>query len=179
MILKQISLRKKGTFDPNRTPAALPDRNLQLGVEWRLNIVGGMLLKGNMITNALVGEHSAFLTVFNQIERLLPRLSRLEEVKMLAELVEGSLLEHASKEESLASVALEHVPKDREVVASLHQDHHEIDHLLALIKSADGVATGRQFLKAALESSCKHFQWDEKLLFPLIEKTLKRGTASA
>jgi iron-sulfur cluster repair protein YtfE (RIC family) len=130
----------------------------------------------NTITNALVGEHSAFLTVFNQIERLLPRLNRLDEVKMLAELVEGSLLEHASKEDNLVSVKLEHLPEDRGVVGSLHQDHHEIDHLLALIKSADGVATGRQFLKAVLAASRKHFQWEEKLLFPLIEETRKLET---
>jgi len=128
----------------------------------------------NTITNVLVGEHSAFLSVFNQIERLLPRLNRLDEVKMLAELVEGSLLEHASKEENLVSVELEHVPKDQRAVAKLHQDHHEIDHLLTLIKSADGVATGRKFLKAALTASRTHFQWEEKLFFPLIEKTLKR-----
>ena len=133
-------------------------------------------MNDNMITNALVGEHSAFLTVFNQIEHLLPRLNRLDEVKMFAELVEGSLLEHASKEENLVSVAMEHVPEDRKAVDRLHQDHREIDHLLTLIKSADGVATGRQFLKAALAASRKHFQWEEKLLFPLIEKTLKLET---
>jgi len=128
------------------------------------------------ITNALAGEHSAFLTVFDQIERLLPRLSHMEEVKMLAELVEGSLLEHASREENLACVALDHVLEDRGEVASLYQDHHEIARLLALINSADGVATARQFLKAALAASRKHFQWEEKLLFPLIEKTLKPET---
>ena len=63
--------------------------------------------------------------------------------------------------------------------AKLHADHHEIDHLLTLIKSADGVATGRQFLKAALTASRKHFQWEEKLFFPLIDKTLKRETSPA
>jgi hypothetical protein len=73
-------------------------------------------------------------------------------------------------------VTLEHLPEDRGVVGSLHQDHHEIDHLLALIKSADGVATGRQFLKAVLAASRKHFQWEEKLLFPLIEETRKLET---
>ena len=40
----------------------------------------------------------------------------------------------------------------------------------------NGVATGRQFLKAALTASRKHFQWEERLLFPLIDKTLKPET---
>ena len=128
------------------------------------------------ITNALASEHSAFLTVFDQIERLLPRLIRLEEVRMLAELVEGFLLEHAGKEENLFAAARDYASEDREVVASLHQEHQEIDRLLTLIKLANGVATARQFLQVALTASRKHFQWEERLLFPLIEKMLKPET---
>ena len=31
-------------------------------------------------------------------------------------------------------------------------------------------------MKAALAASRKHFQWEERLLFPLIDKTLKPET---
>ena len=46
----------------------------------------------------------------------------------------------------------------------------------SLIKLANGVATARQFLQVALTASRKHFQWEERLLFPLIEKMLKPET---
>lgn len=128
------------------------------------------------ITNTLAVEHSAFLTVFNQIEQLLPRLARLDEVKMLAELVEGLLEEHGDKEENLAYVALDHVLEDRGLVTSLYQDHQEIDQRLARIKSATDLATARRLLEAVLAATRKHFQREEHLLFPLIEKTLRPET---
>ena len=43
------------------------------------------------ITEAMVAEHSIFLSVFDQIERVLPSLTTPAEVRMLANIVEGLL----------------------------------------------------------------------------------------
>src|SRR5512137_1660877 len=47
------------------------------------------------ITRALIAEHRMFGVVFEQIEKLLPGLDRLEEVRRAARMVEGLLLSHA------------------------------------------------------------------------------------
>lgn len=128
------------------------------------------------ITDAFISEHAVFRIVFNQIEQLLPRLGTLDEVKILGELVEGLLQEHADKEENLAYAALDHVLADKGVIGTLYQDHREIDARLARIKSATNFAEARRLLQALVTSSRDHFRYEERLLFPLVEKTLKTET---
>lgn len=128
------------------------------------------------IIEALKVEHSVFVTVFDQIDSLLPELRTLAEVKNLAALVEGLLQGHADTEENLAYAALDHVLQDQGMLSRLYQDHQEIDGHLLKVKSARNLAAARRLLHAALLASRRHFRHEEQSIFPLIENMFQSGT---
>jgi hemerythrin-like domain-containing protein len=128
------------------------------------------------ITEVLVAEHTIFLRVFDQIERVLPSLSSPLEVRTMANIVEALLQGHAETEANLAYLALDHVLANNGELKRLHQDHHEIDDRLKRVHSAKTCAEARRLLKTALLSSREHFQHEERSVFPLLEKVLQKET---
>lgn len=128
------------------------------------------------ITDVLVTEHRVFLTVFNQVERALPKLNTLAEAKLLGTLVEGLLHDHADAETNLAFAALDHVLEEKGQLDRMHQDHDEIDARLKQVQTTRDLAEGRRLLKAALKASREHFRHEEEKVFPLLEQVLRRET---
>jgi hemerythrin-like domain-containing protein len=128
------------------------------------------------ITEVLITEHAVFLTVFDQIERALPKLKRLEEAKMLAGLVEALLQDHGDAETNLAFVALDHALDQKGQLDRLHEDHDEIDDHLKQVKTAATLPDAQRLLKVALTASRQHFHREELTVFPLIEKVLQKET---
>jgi len=128
------------------------------------------------ITDALVTEHRVFLTVFDQVERALPKLDTLAEAKLLGTLVEDLLHGHADAETNLAYAALDHVLEEKGQLDRMNQDHDEIDARLKQVQTARDLAEGRRLLKAALKASREHFRHEEETVFPLIERVLRRET---
>ncbi len=128
------------------------------------------------ITDALAAEHTIFLGLFDEIERLLPGLSTPAEVKTIAALIERLLTAHAATESNLAFVALDHVLSNRGAIQRLHHDHQEIDDRLKELQTISRSAEARRLLKASIAASREHFRFEEKELFPLLEKHLKSET---
>ena len=128
------------------------------------------------ITKTLTMEHAVFCKVFEQIELVLSATTSTPEVKLLTSLVEGLLRGHGETETSLAYSALDHVLADREAVKHLHQDHHEIDDHFKRIHCATDPAEALRLLKKALTATREHFQREETVVFPLLEKTLQPNT---
>ena len=128
------------------------------------------------ITEALVAEHTIFLGVFDQIERVLPSLAAPLEVQTMARIVEGMLEGHAKQETDLAYAALDHVLEHNGELKRMHQDHQEIDERLRLVHTAKTCAEARRLLKAAIQSSREHFRTEEKRVFPYLERVLEEAT---
>ena len=128
------------------------------------------------ITEALVAEHTIFLSVFDQIERVLPSLATPAEVQTMASIVEGLLEGHAKTETNLAYLALDHVIEHNGELKRMHQDHHEIDDRLRKVHSASSCAQARRFLKSAITASREHFRAEERSVFPVLEKSLQVET---
>jgi len=128
------------------------------------------------ITEALVAEHNIFLSVFDQIERVLPSLTTPAEVTTMAKIVEGLLQGHAETETNLAYLALDHVLQDKGGLQRMHQDHHEIDDRLKKVHTAGTCAEARRLLKSALLASREHFRLEERSVFPLLEQVLRKET---
>jgi len=128
------------------------------------------------ITEALVAEHSIFLTVFDQIERVLPSLATPVEVRTMASIVEGLLETHAKTETNLAYLALDHVLAQNGELKCMHQDHHEIDDRLRKVYTAKTCAEARRLMKSAISASREHFRLEERSVFPLLEKVLQEET---
>ncbi len=117
-----------------------------------------------------------FGVVFDQIEKLLPSLDRLEEVRRAARMVEGLLLSHAKVEEELLMVAQDQVSGEKRRYDRCRKEHQEIDSRLTRVRSTRKIARARRLLQAAMAASRKHFQREERRIFPLIEKGLKLQT---
>jgi hemerythrin-like domain-containing protein len=128
------------------------------------------------ITEALVAEHTIFLSVFDQIERVLPSLNTPAEVRTMASIVEGLLEGHAKTETNVAYLALDHVLADNGELKRMHQDHHEIDDRLRKVHTAKTCAEARRLLKLVLAGTREHFRGEERTVFPLLEKVLQQQT---
>ena len=131
------------------------------------------------ITEFLTAEHTIFLGVMDQIERVLPSLATPAEVRTMASIVEGMLEGHAARESNLAYLALDHVLAEKGNLERMHQDHHEIDNRLKKVHVANTCAEARRLLQAALRASREHFHLEEKLVFPMMERLLQPETLAA
>ena len=128
------------------------------------------------ITGALTAEHKLFCAVFDQIEQALPQSKRLEQVRGLSRFVEDLLQRHAVAEEDLVLLALDHAPEHKRRCDRFHKEHQEIDSRITRVQTAKDMVRARGLLKAAMLASRKHFEHEERIIFPLIERLTKRET---
>ncbi len=128
------------------------------------------------ITEALAAEHTVFLNLFEQIERVLPGCRTVGQVRLLASVVEGLLESHADAETNLAYRALDHLLADQNQLDRLHHDHREIDARLEDAQSTRSLTEARRLLTAAIEVSRAHFDHEESSVFPFLERMLARET---
>jgi hypothetical protein len=124
----------------------------------------------------LVAEHRVFLSIFDEIERALPGVTTVDEVGLLCRLVERSLQSHGAMEIDLAYIALDHILNEHRQLTRLYHDHHELDGLLQEVTTIRDLPKARLRLKAALDACRAHFDEEERVMFPLIEKALQRET---
>ncbi len=122
------------------------------------------------ITDILAIEHTQLCILFDELDRLLPEVRTVEEVRLLTRLVEGVLSHHADVEENLAFAALDHALAEEGELRQLHQDHEEIDARLRGAALATDFTTAVRLLKAGLKASRTHFRREEQTVFPLFEK---------
>ncbi len=114
------------------------------------------------------------MTVFEQMDQLLPRLGTVAEARLLAGLAEGLLRDHGDMEKNLAYAALDHALADRGRLDRLYEEHQEIDGRLERARSARNLADARRLLRAALQAAREHFKYEEEHVFPVIERSLRR-----
>jgi hemerythrin-like domain-containing protein len=128
------------------------------------------------ITDILLAEHIVFHNIFDHIERTLPRLKTLAEIRALAALLEDLLRGHSKAEDELLLAPLEHYLEQIGQRDSFEHEHHEIDANLLRIHQARSVAEARRPMQHALTYSRKHFDHEERIVFPMAEKVLKATT---
>jgi hypothetical protein len=129
------------------------------------------------IITALVSEHRAFCAEFDRVEQVLPRTRKLEAVKLLAQQVEGMLVRHAAAEEDLLLLARGRRPEQKQSQSeTIHLEHLEIDARLTQVHLARNLAQARRLFQAAIAVSRRHFKHEERMLFPMIEQVMDRGT---
>ena len=128
------------------------------------------------IIETLVMEHVVFRAVFDEVEGVLPGLNSTQEVRVLSTVVEGVLGRHAEMETNLAYAALDHVLEENGKLDCLHQDHKEIDRNFKRVHGTSSLAEAQRLLKKALAASREHFQHEERVVFPLLERVLPGET---
>lgn len=131
------------------------------------------------ITDILRAEHTVFHHLFDHIEATAPRLKTLAEVKSLALLVDKVMAPHSRTEDELFIEPLEHCMEQIGQRQNFHEEHHVIEGTLASVQKAKTVAVARKLLFSAVTASRKHFDKEERIVFPMAERTLKPETLQA
>jgi hemerythrin-like domain-containing protein len=130
------------------------------------------------ITEALFAEHLVFHNLFDHLETVVPKLKTLGEIKALAALMEVMLKSHSDTEDDLFIGPLEHCFEQIGQRETFHQEHEEIDENLRLVQKARQIAAARKMLLSAVAYSRKHFDKEERIVFPMAEKVLNSRTLS-
>lgn len=128
------------------------------------------------ITEALLAEHLVFHNLFDHLEAKLPEINRLAEIQLLAGLMESMLSAHSNTEDDLFIGPLDHCFEQLGQRETFHKEHIEIDENLRRIQQAKTVREARELLLAAISYSRRHFDREERVVFPIAEKVLKANT---
>jgi hemerythrin-like domain-containing protein len=128
------------------------------------------------ITEALFAEHLVFHNMFDHIEATVPDLKTVAAIKSIASLLEVLLKTHAATEDDLFLGPLEHCFEQIGQRDSFLDEHQEMDENLRLVQQASGVKEAQQLLLTAVRHSRRHFDREERIVFPMAERVLKAET---
>ena len=130
------------------------------------------------ITQVLMAEHAVFHNLFDHIEAAVPRLGALGEVKLLATLVDMVMAPHSKTEDDLFIEPLEHCFDQIGQNETFHAEHRQIEEMLAGVLKARTLKDAKKILLKAIAASRKHFDKEERIVFPMAERVLKAKTLS-
>lgn len=130
------------------------------------------------ITEVLMAEHAVFHNLFDHIERTVPRLKSLGEVKSLAALVDKVMAPHSKTEDDLFIEPLEHCFEQIGQNETFHAEHRRIEETLAQVQKARRLKDAKKILLNAMAASRDHFDKEERIVFPMAERVLKTKTLS-
>ena len=131
------------------------------------------------ITEALFAEHLVFHNMFDHIEAAAPKLKTLAEVKSLAALMESLLKSHSDTEDEMFIGPLEHCFEQIGQRDAFLEEHQEIDISLKNVQVTKDFKKARLLLLSAVAYSRRHFDKEERIVFPLAERVLKNKTLTA
>lgn len=130
------------------------------------------------ITDVLRAEHAVFHNLFDHIEAVLPRTRTLAEVKSLATIMEKLTGPHSRTEDELFIEPLEHCFDQIGQKETFHDEHQMIEAMTARVHKARDLHSAKRFLLGAVTASRKHFDKEERIVFPMAERILKAKTLS-
>jgi len=128
------------------------------------------------ITEILMAEHAVFHNLFDHIEKVVPRLKTLGEVKSLATLADNVMSPHAKTEDDLFIEPLEHCFEQIGQNETFHAEHKQMDEAFARVHKARTLKDAKKILLGAIAMSRKHFDKEERIVFPLAERVMKAKT---
>jgi hemerythrin-like domain-containing protein len=131
------------------------------------------------ITEALLAEHLVFHNLFDHIEKVVPQLNTLAEVKTLAAMMESMLRGHSDTEDDLFLGPLDHCFEQMGQRDQFMREHKEMDGSLQAVQQAVRMESARKLLLVAVAHSRRHFDKEERIVFPLAEQMLKSETLEA
>ncbi len=125
-----------------------------------------------------MAEHAVFHNLFDHIESVAPRLKTPGEVKSLATLVDKVMAPHSKTEDDLFIEPREHCFDQIGQNETFHEEHRLIEEMLASVHKARTLQAAKKILLKAIAASRKHFDKEERIVFPMAERVLKAKTLS-
>ncbi|MHC1765267.1 MAG: hemerythrin domain-containing protein [Verrucomicrobiia bacterium] len=124
------------------------------------------------ITEALLAEHVVFHNLFDYVERVLPSTKTLAEVRGLASLLDTMLSTHSKAEDELLIDPLDAAFSQMGQAENFHEEHEQIEHDLRLVNASRRINVAKQRLLDVVVLCRKHFDKEERIVFPMAEKQL-------
>ena len=128
------------------------------------------------ITDVLRAEHAVFHNLFDHIEATVPRLRTLAEVKALAAVAAKVHEPHSKTEDDLFIEPLEPYFDQMGQRETFHDEHEQIEAALTKVQKSRSLKEAKKLLGNAIAASRKHFDKEERIVFPLAERILKAKT---
>ncbi len=128
------------------------------------------------ITEILMAEHTVFHSLFDHIEATLPTAKTLAVVKALAVTMDRLTGPHSRTEDELFIKPLEHYFDQIGHDATFHHEHQLIEKSLEGVLKTKDLKVAKKLLLAAVVASRRHFDKEERIVFPLAERVLKAKT---
>lgn len=128
------------------------------------------------ITEALIAEHGVFHGLFDHVERSVPRLKTLAEIKAVAGVLDAALAPHSRIEDELFVEPLGHCLEQLGQNQSFHDEHEDIEKTLKALRSSRDLRAARKLLLQAVADCRRHFDKEERIVFPMAERVLKTKT---
>lgn len=128
------------------------------------------------ITEALLAEHVVFHNLFDHLEKTIPKLGTLAEVRALSDVLASLLEAHSAAEDALLIAPLEHCIEQLGQRDTFHQEHEAIDANLDMVRKVRRIKQAKHHLLVAVLASRHHFDKEERIVFPLAERSLKAKT---
>ncbi len=125
------------------------------------------------ITEALQAEHFVFHSIFDYLEKTVPKIQNLVEIKALADLLETVHEAHSRVEDQLILEPLSDCLDNLAQAENFEAEHKEIDESLLGVQTAETVEQARHLLLRTVHWCRKHFDREERIIFPLAEEWLK------
>ena len=130
------------------------------------------------ITDILRAEHTVFHHLFDHVEATAPRLRTVAEIRSLAVLVDRVMSPHSETEDELFIEPLEHYFEQIGQRETFHHEHELIERTFVKVARARDVKAARRLLLLAVAAARKHFDKEERIVFPMAERVLKTKTLS-
>ncbi len=125
------------------------------------------------LTDALLGEHSAFYMLFDQVEEIVTIEGAMAQIRGAMTVLAAMVDSHATLEEELLFTALEPHPGMHEgPLAQMRAEHEEMERLLGQIEEAEDMTQAAAGVAEALSAARSHFQKEEQVLFPMAQRLL-------
>jgi hemerythrin-like domain-containing protein len=131
------------------------------------------------ITDALFAEHVVFHNLFDHVEAGAPRMKTLAEIKCVSATLKAMLDAHSHTEDKLFIEPLEHCFEQIGHRETFHQEHEDIERALSQVQQARRLERARASLLSAITACRKHFDKEERIVFPLAERVLKSKTLTS
>jgi len=128
------------------------------------------------ITEILMAEHAVFHNLFDHLEKTVPHVKTLAEVKSLAATVETLHRAHANTEDDLFINPLQHCFEQIGQYETFHDEHEEIDQALVELRSAKTLKAGKKSLLTLVAAARNHLDKEERIVFPMAERVLNAKT---
>jgi hemerythrin-like domain-containing protein len=128
------------------------------------------------ITEALFAEHLVFHNLFDHLEKHLHKFKTLAELKTAVAVVDSALQLHSRTEDDLFIGPLGPSFEQIGQRETFHEEHEQIDQLMAEVQKAKQLNKARALLHATIVLCRNHFDKEERIVFPMAERVLKSKT---